>query len=90
MNEFSLPKKYAYCREVDGLSANNESLIRLYPDSPDTLALQVRTFDSITKYGCTGVKRNMIAGAKLSVDDVKAIRAALDEWLCGKETGVSA
>ena len=80
MESLELLKKYAYCREVKHLTSNNEPMLRVYRNSPATLEFQVRTFGAVTETG-RGTPRNMIAGVPLNIEDVRALRNKLDEFL---------
>lgn len=79
MENLELPKKFAYCREVKHLDANNEPMLRVYRNSPAHLDLQVRTFGAITENG-RGTSKNMIAGVALTVEEARALRDKLNEF----------
>lgn len=80
MENLELPKKYAYCREVKHLDANIEPMLRVYRNSPATIELQVRTFGAVTETG-RGTAKNMIAGVSLNIDEARAMRVKLDEFI---------
>lgn len=78
--ELIFPKPFAYCREVKNLAVNNENVIRIYKDTPDTLQIQIRTFGPITD-SRTGAKRNMIAGSSMTKNEAIAFKAKLEEFI---------
>ena len=80
MENLELPKKYAYCREVKHLDSNIEPMLRVYRNSPATIELQVRTFGAVTETG-RGTAKNMISGVSLSIDEARATRDKLDEFI---------
>ena len=72
MKELSI-KTYARIYEIGKINEIGElgDEIRVYKNSPETIAFQIRTCKSIT-YSHKGIKRNMLAHVSLTEDDIKA------------------
>ena len=80
MESMEINKKFAYCREVKSLKSDIEPMLRVYRNSPAHVELQIRTHGAITESG-RGTAKNMIAGVGLSVEEAKALRDKLDEFV---------
>ena len=74
MAVFKLEKKYA-CITVDQGDAE-PSNVTIYAESPDTTALQIRTYGSVAASG-KGVKRVAYSHVSLTADDLAAVIAEL-------------
>lgn len=81
-DDLIIRKPYAYAHEVRGLdeSIQGKECLRVYPDAPGHLQLQVRAFCAVTPNG-TGKKRDMIAGVSLNLPEAKKLREALDSFI---------
>ena len=70
--ELRIEKPYATVKEVRLQATRNQNEIRMYHDSPGTIALQVRVYKPITNSG-QGAPRNMVAHVRLTQDDIRAL-----------------
>ena len=82
MNDRIIPAPYATIYEVK--APQNDNCVRVYRDSPNGIAIQIRTFKPIN-YDQTGKKRNMLAHATLSREDAVILRDRLNLFLDDKD-----
>jgi hypothetical protein len=82
--EFILDCEWANIEEVRKLEKNNEPMLRVYRNAPESLKIQIRTYDGIGEWH-KGVKRNMIATIPVSFTNAKALIAYLQESIAKAE-----
>src|SRR6267142_515837 len=83
-DEFILDCEWARIEEVKRLEKNNEPMLRVYRNAPESLNIQIRTFDGIGEWN-KGAKRNMIATVPISYKTVEALIAYLQEVVAANE-----
>jgi len=82
MNDRIIPAPYATIYEVK--APQNDNCVRIYRDSPNGIAIQIRTFKPIN-YDQNGKKRNMLAHVSLSKAEAEILRDRLNLFLEDKD-----
>jgi len=81
--ELHLVKPYSTIKEVADLEKDNDNIIRIYKNNPESVTLQIRTFGP-TNQNETGKDRNMIATTSVNLEEWEAIDKFVRSNLGGK------